>query len=99
MQKRAASTFSVEQAGHVAIRVSLGRRVCSLYRLRMHVTEAQADAGAPSGALAFLFTDIEGSTRLWERQPDAMRTALARHDAILRAAIEGVGRERRQDHR
>ena len=54
----------------------------------MHVTEAQADAGASTGALAFLFTDIEGSTRLWERQPDAMKTALARHDAILRTAIE-----------
>ena len=28
----------------------------------------------------FLFTDIEGSTRLWEQQPEAMRAALARHD-------------------
>jgi predicted ATPase/class 3 adenylate cyclase/Tfp pilus assembly protein PilF len=34
----------------------------------------------------FLFTDIEGSTALWERHPEAMRTALARHDAILRDA-------------
>jgi class 3 adenylate cyclase len=39
--------------------------------------------------LTFLFTDLEGSTRLWERFPDAMRPALARHDAILRAAVEG----------
>ena len=68
--------------------VSLGRAVCSLYRLRMHHAEAQAEAGAPSGALAFLFTDIEGSTRLWERLPEAMTVALARHDAILRTAIE-----------
>lgn len=36
----------------------------------------------------FLFTDIEGSTKLWEERPDAMRAALARHDAILRKAIE-----------
>ncbi len=42
----------------------------------------------PSGTVTFLFTDIEGSTRLWEEHPDAMRDALARHDEILRAAIE-----------
>jgi predicted ATPase/class 3 adenylate cyclase len=35
-----------------------------------------------------LFTDIEGSARLWETQPDAMRLALARHDAIARSAVE-----------
>lgn len=40
-----------------------------------------------SGTLAFLFTDIEGSTERWEREPEAMRVALARHDTILRAAI------------
>jgi class 3 adenylate cyclase len=38
--------------------------------------------------LTFFFTDIEGSTKLWEKHPDAMRVALARHDAILRDAIE-----------
>src|SRR5712692_79927 len=37
----------------------------------------------------FLFTDIEGSTTLWERFPERMRGALARHDSILRAVIEG----------
>jgi predicted ATPase/class 3 adenylate cyclase len=49
-------------------------------------------AELPSGTVTFLFTDIEGSTRLWEEFPDAMRGALARHDAILRdgvAAHEG----------
>jgi predicted ATPase/class 3 adenylate cyclase len=35
----------------------------------------------------FLFTDIEGSTRLWEREPGPMRRALARHDAISREAV------------
>ncbi|HLH30613.1 MAG TPA: tetratricopeptide repeat protein, partial [Terriglobia bacterium] len=39
----------------------------------------------------FLFTDIEGSTTLWERFPERMRSALARHDAILRGVIEGNG--------
>jgi len=44
-----------------------------------------------SSTLTFLFTDIEGSTRLWDSQPDLMRSALARHDAILRSAIDGSG--------
>jgi predicted ATPase/class 3 adenylate cyclase len=39
------------------------------------------------GTYSFLFTDIEGSTRLWEQHPEAMQDALAKHDAILRAAI------------
>ena len=42
----------------------------------------------PSGTVTFLFTDIEGSTKLWERCPDAMRLALARHDVILKVAIQ-----------
>ena len=42
----------------------------------------------PSGTITFLFTDIEGSTRLWEQYPDGMTAALERHDAILRVAIE-----------
>ncbi len=42
----------------------------------------------PSGTVTFLFTDIEGSTRLWQEQPQAMAIAQARHDAILREAIE-----------
>jgi len=43
--------------------------------------------GLPSGTVTFLFTDIEGSTARWEQQPEAMRIALARHDALVRAAI------------
>ena len=38
--------------------------------------------------VTFLFTDIEGSTALWERHPEAMQLALAQHDAILRSGIE-----------
>lgn len=45
----------------------------------------------PSGTLTFLFTDIEGSTQLWERQPGAMQAALARHDACVRQAVEARG--------
>ncbi len=42
----------------------------------------------PTGTVTFLFTDIEGSTKLWERYPEPMKAALGRHDAILSAVIE-----------
>src|SRR5690348_6776780 len=45
----------------------------------------------PGGTVTFLFTDIEGSTRLWEEEPVTMQLVLARHDALLRAAIETHG--------
>jgi predicted ATPase/class 3 adenylate cyclase len=45
----------------------------------------------PSGTLTFLFTDIEGSTRLWEQYPGQMRVAMARHDALIESAVEQQG--------
>ncbi len=45
----------------------------------------------PSGTVTFLFTDVEGSTRLWAADKDAMSASLLVHDAILRGAIEGNG--------
>ena len=48
-------------------------------------------SGLPSGTVTLLFTDVEGSTRLWEAERDAMAAALRRHDEILREAIEQVG--------
>src|SRR5262245_1155845 len=42
----------------------------------------------PSGTVTFLFTDVEGSTRLLERHPEAFRGAVAQHHAILCAAVE-----------
>jgi len=48
-------------------------------------------AELPSGTVTFLFTDIEGSTRLWEEFPEGMQGALATHDAILRDSIEHHG--------
>ncbi len=41
----------------------------------------------PTGTVTFLFTDIEGSTQLWEEHAEPMRLALARHDALLREVI------------
>jgi predicted ATPase/class 3 adenylate cyclase len=45
-------------------------------------------AERPMGTVTFLFADLEGSTRLWEEHPEAMKAALSRHDDILRAAVE-----------
>jgi predicted ATPase/class 3 adenylate cyclase len=44
-----------------------------------------------SGTFTFLFTDVEGSTRLWERFPQAMKRALERHDSILQTAVTAAG--------
>ena len=41
----------------------------------------------PTGTVTLLFTDIEGSTRLWEAQQAAMQVALPRHDALVRQCI------------
>jgi predicted ATPase/class 3 adenylate cyclase len=48
-------------------------------------------ADMPSGTVTFVFTDIEGSTRLWEEHPDTMRDALRRHDDLMRGAIAPNG--------
>ena len=48
-------------------------------------------ASPPTGTLTLLFTDIEGSTRLWEHDALAMQAALTRHDEILRSVIEQHG--------
>src|SRR5579864_1322842 len=45
----------------------------------------------PTGTVSFLFTDIEGSTRLLEQHPRDMGTALSRHHDVLREAIEANG--------
>jgi predicted ATPase/class 3 adenylate cyclase len=45
----------------------------------------------PSGTVTFLFTDVEGSTRLWAADRDAMSASLVVHDAIVRGAIDACG--------
>ncbi len=42
----------------------------------------------PTGTVTFMFTDIEGSTRLWERHPGPMRQALEQHDRVLLDAAD-----------
>jgi class 3 adenylate cyclase len=48
-------------------------------------------AELPTGTVTFLFTDIEGSTAMWERDAKRMQRALARHDEILKGVVESHG--------
>ena len=45
----------------------------------------------PSGTVTFFFTDIEGSTRLWDEHPDRMAEALEEHDRVVRDAMWASG--------
>ncbi len=45
----------------------------------------------PDGIVTFLFTDVEGSTALWEDSPDSMMGALNQHDEVIDAAVQGHG--------
>src|SRR4051794_16646480 len=76
--------------------------VASLVKMLLCRCYAADDGGAirlratrmtalPTGTVTFLFTDIEGSTRLIEAQPAAYRAALARHDAIIERVIADHG--------
>ena len=49
------------------------------------------DVVPPTGIVTFLFTDIEGSTQLWEEHREKMSGALAEHDRIIRQAIDSQG--------
>src|ERR687894_1900122 len=48
-------------------------------------------ADLPTGTVTFLFTDVEGSTKLWERYPEAMQATMARHDEVLREVMDSSG--------
>ena len=73
---------------HLRNRRSLAR---SLLGMASELHARSPAAAHPTGTVTFLFTDIEGSTQRWERDRDAMNAALARHDALLRAAISAHG--------
>jgi LuxR family transcriptional regulator, maltose regulon positive regulatory protein len=55
------------------------------------VDESNERQTLPTGTATFLFTDIEGSTQLWEQHREAMQAALARHDSVLQQAIGSHG--------
>ena len=48
-------------------------------------------ADNPTGEVTFLFTDIEGSTLLWDQWPATMTDALAEHDQQIRSVVEAHG--------
>src|SRR5262249_37938025 len=70
------------------------RGVRASRQARRHVGRAgcvrsrSVGVGPASGTVTFLFTDIEGSTRRWEADPEAMRAALVLHDDVLRSVVE-----------
>src|SRR5919202_1739574 len=45
----------------------------------------------PTGTVTYLFTDVEGSTRLWEQHPRAMGPAMARHDELIEEVVQRQG--------
>ena len=85
--------------------MAAGRRPCSFAERKLcrrhnqHLGAASVVGGTgragrtklPSGTVTFLLTDIEGSTRLWESEPEAMEVALRRHDRLLAGVIEEYG--------
>ena len=56
-------------------------------------------AERPTGTVTFLFTDVEGSTRLWEKHPAEMRAALERHAGIHAHAARELGLSRQALYR
>src|SRR3982751_6039667 len=52
-----------------------------------HKASSESGVQSASNITTILFTDIEGSTRLWEQHSDKMSRALAAHDAVARAAV------------
>lgn len=55
---------------------------------RVNETPLYSPQNLPSGTLTFLFTDIVGSTQLWEQHPHQMPGAMARHDALIESAVK-----------
>ena len=64
--------------------------------LQQHAALEPPGRELPSGVVTFVLTDVEGSTGLWESDPDAMAVALARHDAVGRRRDPGGGRHAAQ---
>ena len=52
---------------------------------------ASGQSTVPTGTVTFLFTDIEGSTRRWEANAEAMKVAVARHEQILNESVARHG--------
>jgi predicted ATPase/class 3 adenylate cyclase len=53
--------------------------------------KTSAGEGLPTGTVTFLFTDVAGSTALWEADPEAARTAMIRHDELTTQSVAASG--------
>jgi len=86
------SLFTDIEAKLVALGGASGKNGQSVPGATVPPPVRQPESGDIAAAtLTFLFTDLEGSTHLWETFPEAMKGALERHDAILRAAVGAAG--------
>ena len=45
----------------------------------------------PQGTVTYLFTDVQGSTRLWEKSPGLMMTVLGLHDEVIDRVVDANG--------
>jgi DNA-binding SARP family transcriptional activator/tetratricopeptide (TPR) repeat protein len=84
---RQARSALVEQIG-----VEPGQELVALQRAMLAhdpaLTDPDTDEPLPTGVVTFLLTDIEGSTRLWDRRPQAMTDALQLHDELTARTVE-----------
>ena len=56
------------------------------------VSAPDAEFALPTGTVTFLLTDVAGSTRMWETEPDdVMRSAIVRHYEILAEVVDAHG--------
>ena len=55
------------------------------------LTAKMADMRLPEGTVTLLLADVEGSTGLWEVEPEAMTSAIARLDAVVSDVIGARG--------
>jgi predicted ATPase/class 3 adenylate cyclase len=91
LAEKLAERLGLDASERVAF-VQAARAERTVDQLPMPAQPAEVPAvSLPQGTITFLFTDIEGSTRLWERHPRAMPTVIARHDELLKEIVAAHG--------
>ena len=80
-----------DSAEEMALSMRAGIGAMSNRSLSITPLVAVSGGRLPTGTVTLFMSDIEGSTQLWERHPDAMAAALRRHDEVMYSAIEGAG--------
>jgi predicted ATPase/class 3 adenylate cyclase len=71
-------------------RRDLGRRTTDIVVAVVQFRHVRGVVQSGAETVTFLFSDLEGSTRLWDRYPDAMPDALATHDMVVRRAVQAA---------